>query len=90
MIIALLQAVRCFSDPTKLIRGVEYNCPLVIVDESDCLSFKSLEQLRHLYDKYRFGLILIGMPRFEKRLARLAQLQLTSLFVKLEKKLTNA
>ena len=62
------------SDPKSLIRDVGYNCPLVIIDESDCLSFKSLEQLRHLYDKYNFGLILIGMPGFEKRLSRYAQL----------------
>lgn len=69
-----LAKIQGVSDPQKLIRDAEYNCPLVIVDESDCLSFKSLEQLRHLYDKYRFGLILIGMPGFEKRLSRYAQL----------------
>ena len=62
------------TDPQKLIRDVEYKCPLVIVDESDCLSFKSLEQLRHLYDKYNFGLILIGMSGIEKRLSRYPQL----------------
>lgn len=70
----LLVKIQGISDPKKLLRDVEYNCPLVIVDESDCLSFKSLEQLRHLYDKYNFGLILIGMPGFEKRLSRYAQL----------------
>ena len=69
-----LAKIQGISDPKMLIRGVEYNCPLVIIDESDCLSFKSLEQLRHLYDKYNFGLILIGMPGFEKRLSRYAQL----------------
>ncbi|MCB0597416.1 MAG: AAA family ATPase [Lewinellaceae bacterium] len=62
------------ANPTGLLREARYQCPLVIVDESDCLSYKSLEQLRHLYDEYGFGLILIGMPGFEKRLARYPQL----------------
>lgn len=62
------------TEPQDIIREVEYLCPLIIIDESDSLSYKSLEQLRHLYDEYGFGLILIGMPGFEKRLARYPQL----------------
>jgi DNA transposition AAA+ family ATPase len=47
---------------------------LVILDEAERLNTIALDYLRDLFDRNDIGLILIGMPGIEKRMARYPQL----------------
>lgn len=58
---------------TGLAMSVPDPTALLVVDEADRLKMAGLEQIRSIFDQGRIGLILIGMPGLEKRLARYPQ-----------------
>ncbi len=62
-----------FADYAARERAVADPTTLIVVDEADRLRMNSLEQLRAIFDEGAAGLVLIGMPGIEQRVARFAQ-----------------
>jgi DNA transposition AAA+ family ATPase len=68
-----IEQYRMSSEGTRLIAR-DNIIGLIIIDEAERLSTAALEHLRDTFDRTHVGLMLIGMPGIDKRMARYPQL----------------